>query len=196
MDIAWSHLDENLIVSCGSNGEINKLVLCEGKLQLDSTFMKFHERTINKINFHPNDPNLLISGGQDGIIKLIDFRCRIDSNPIAKFKHDSEDKVTDLQFNPSPSMINYLASGSENGFTFVKLNVYLECFFLLFFSSESVKIWDWRNPSKYEKKIKTNLNGIHLDWHPEEKYWLATASNDQKIHVNCPITYLTSISNK
>jgi len=119
MDIAWSHLEENLIVSCCSNGELNKLILAEGKLHLDSTFKLFHERTINKVNFHPNEPNYLISGGQDGIIKLIDFRCRIDSNPIAMFKHDAEDKVTDLQFNPSPSMKYYLASGSENGFSFV-----------------------------------------------------------------------------
>ncbi len=120
MDIAWSHLDENLIVSCGSNGELNKLIVSESKLHLDSTF-KFHDRTINKINFHPNEPNYLISGGQDGNIKLIDFRCRIDSSPIATFKHDSEDKVTDLQFNPSPSMKYHFASGSENGFTFVNL---------------------------------------------------------------------------
>ena len=37
-----------------------------------------------------NEPNILLSGGQDGIIKLIDFRSPGDS---FSFRHDAEDKV-------------------------------------------------------------------------------------------------------
>jgi hypothetical protein len=37
-----------------------------------------------------NEANILLSGGQDGIIKLIDFRSPADN---ITFKHDAEDKV-------------------------------------------------------------------------------------------------------
>ena len=162
---------ESLVVSCGSNGELHKLTVGESNISLDFT-SKFHERTINKINFHPNEPHILISGGQDGIIKLIDFRCKASgaggeqsslSAPAAIFKHDSEDKVTDIQFNPSLSMNHQFASGSENGYAFT---------------------WDMRKPNKYERRFKPQVNGgVHLDWHPDEKFWLATASRDRQICV-------------
>ena len=106
------------MVSCGSNGELNKLNVSESNLILEQTF-KFHERAIKKIHFYPHESNMLISGGQDGIIKLIDFRLRTDLSAISIFKHDAEEKVTDLKFNPSSSMSYQFARGSENGNAFV-----------------------------------------------------------------------------
>ncbi len=38
-----------------------------------------------------NEPNLLLTGGQDGYIKLIDYRT--NETQIASFRHDAEDKV-------------------------------------------------------------------------------------------------------
>lgn len=32
-------------------------------------------------------------------------------------------------------------------------------------------------------KHKAHLGLVHLDWHPEEKHWLATASRDRQIYV-------------
>ena len=110
-------IKESLVVSCGSNGELYKLIVSESEMLIEQQF-KFHERAINKIDFHPHEPSILISGGQDGIIKLIDFRVR-DSNVVSIFKHDAEDKVTDIQFNPTSSMSHQFASGSENGLAFV-----------------------------------------------------------------------------
>lgn len=99
-DLRWAGLvvlslliAETMAVSSGTNGELHKLIIGESELTLDYSF-KFHERTINKINFHPVEENLLISGGQDGIIKLIDFRCRTDNSPTASFAHDISDKVS------------------------------------------------------------------------------------------------------
>ncbi len=46
------------------------------------------------------------------------------------------------------------------------------------------QIWDDRNPARYEKRFTPHLGGIHLDWHPEERNWLATASKDKQICVN------------
>jgi hypothetical protein len=42
-----------------------------------------------------------------------------NNRPIT-FKHEREDKVTDVQFNPSIDMQNYFASGSQNGVVYVK----------------------------------------------------------------------------
>jgi WD40 repeat protein len=97
MDICWSGRNESLAVSCGSNGELHKLHVSPSDISLDYT-IQFHERTINKVNFHPSEENLLISGGQDAIIKLIDFRCRTDHTPMASFKHDNDDIVTGNKF--------------------------------------------------------------------------------------------------
>ncbi len=39
------------------------------------------------------------------------------------FKHDMDDKVTDVQFNPSLEMTNYFASGSQNGVVYVRKKI-------------------------------------------------------------------------
>jgi hypothetical protein len=44
---------------------------------------------------------------------------RAESSTVSIFKHDAEEKVTDLKFNPSSSMSHQFASGSENGNAFV-----------------------------------------------------------------------------
>lgn len=44
---------------------------------------------------------------------------RTESSAVSIFKHDAEEKVTDLKFNPSSSMSYQFASGSENGNAFV-----------------------------------------------------------------------------
>ena len=81
-------------MSCGSNGELYKLIVTESELinPNPETQIRYHERTINKINFHPNEGTLLLSGGQDGLIKLIDFRNH-NQTAVSTFKHDADDRV-------------------------------------------------------------------------------------------------------
>jgi hypothetical protein len=56
MDINWSKVDSTLVAAGGSNGELYKLIITPTEFVLDSTFThKFHDRTINKIHFHPLD---------------------------------------------------------------------------------------------------------------------------------------------
>lgn len=83
-----------MIVSCGSNGELFKWKIAQDdKIICDPFAHKHHKRTINKINFHPRNKDLLISGDQDGIINLIDFRAT--TRPPTVFKQDADDKVTE-----------------------------------------------------------------------------------------------------
>lgn len=63
-------------------------------------------------------------------MKLIDFRVESTSTAgvltvgPSVFRHNLEDKVSDLQFNPSPSLDKQFASGSETGLVTVKTSFY------------------------------------------------------------------------
>jgi WD40 repeat protein len=93
MDICWSKCDEQLVVSGGSNGDLYKLLVRESELVHPDNHIKYHDKTINKVNFHPTQ-NLLISGSQDGLIKLIDFRT--PPKAVLTFHHIPDDKVNGL----------------------------------------------------------------------------------------------------
>jgi WD40 repeat protein len=84
-----------LIVSCGTDGEIHKWKITQADLIVyeNFTFKNKDRRTINKINFHPREKDLLISGDQDGIINLLDFRS--NNNPVSTFNIDKDEKVTE-----------------------------------------------------------------------------------------------------
>ena len=73
MDIAWSRIEDNLIAGGRSNGEIHRLIVTPTGLKSENSF-QCHSKTINKISFHPNDGNKLLSGGQDGLVCFSDMR--------------------------------------------------------------------------------------------------------------------------
>lgn len=122
-DLAWSPLDDSLAVSCGSNGELQRLNVMPAEIRVEAFSNRYHEKTINKVTFHPSEPKLLLTGCQDGTMKLIDLR--IESNVMSMggqqqgnalvFRHDADEKVSDIQFNPSRSLDKQFASGSETG---------------------------------------------------------------------------------
>ena len=46
------------------------------------------------------------------------------------------------------------------------------------------QIWDLRKPDKCERQFTAHSGPIFaLDWHPEDKHWLATAGRDKAIKV-------------
>jgi hypothetical protein len=67
------------------------------------------------------------------------------------------------------------------GSSLKKIQISKTYFSILFYLKS--KTWDTRNPAKYDKKFNVQLRDVHLDWHPEEKYWLATASTDKQMNV-------------
>jgi hypothetical protein len=159
-DLTWSRLDESLILSCGSNGELHKWKVTSNEFKPDFSIQTQQKHILNKVTCHPNDVNLVLSGGQDGVIELYDLRLK---ERIRHFKHDAEEKVTDIQVCPVSGSSQF-ASGSDIG---------------------HVYIWDMRGATNMKiSKYKPHVHEVHLDWHPEEKNWLATASKDRLIHVN------------
>jgi WD40 repeat protein len=114
MDISWSRVNESL-VACGcSTGVIHRFLVTPTDVRFDGSYNS-HDKTINRISFHPNNPDMLLSGGQDGLVNLIDIRGPNDKQ--LTFKHDHEERVTDCQFNTLND--NQFASGSVNGIVYV-----------------------------------------------------------------------------
>lgn len=115
---------------------------------------------MNKVNFHPTDAHLLLTGSQDGTMILFDLRRR----EAAMTFYSSSESVRDVQFSPHQNMSFQFASVQENG---------------------NVQIWDTRRPDRVERQITLAHNGpvFTCDWHPEERRWLATAGRDKTIKV-------------
>lgn len=121
-----------------------------------------------QVCFKPTDPHLLLSGSQDGTMKLFDLRIK---DVVRTFVSTSE-SVRDVQF--SPHLSNYFTSVSENG---------------------NVQMWDLRRTERFSLQFTAHSGPIFAcDWHAEMR-WLATASRDKTIKVK-PTGSLLSRNNK
>ena len=119
--------------------------------------LKDHARTVNRVCWHRSDAHILLSGSQDGSVKLWDVRTKASSST---FRLRAE-QVRDVQFSPFHS--SWFAAAYESGM---------------------VRIWDARRPAHAAFRLHAH-NGLvmALDWHPSERGTLATGGRDRNIHV-------------
>ncbi|XP_074659369.1 GATOR2 complex protein WDR24-like isoform X2 [Tubulanus polymorphus] len=158
-DVVWNPVEENIIASGATNGavvvwNINRTQ----RSKQDHVFLE-HRRTVNRICFHPLESHFLLSGSQDGYMKLFDLRKK---EVNLTFSGLSE-SVRDVQF--SPHFFFSFAAAFDNG---------------------NVQIWDLRRPDRFERQFTAHNGPVFaVDWHPdpEEKYWLGTAGRDRMIKV-------------
>ena len=108
-DVVWSHLEEHLIATAATNGAVVIWNVNKNPRSKQETVFVEHKRTANKVNFHPSDPAVLISGSQDGSIRTFDLRTRECSATFAS----SQESIRDVQF--SPHQPNHFAAVAENG---------------------------------------------------------------------------------
>ncbi|KAI8806280.1 hypothetical protein BJ742DRAFT_817224 [Cladochytrium replicatum] len=108
-----------------------------------------HNRGVNRICFHPTEP-LILSGSQDGTIKLWDLRGkRIIRQTI---ESPQKDIVRDVQFNPVPGNPVAFAAGFDSGV---------------------IQTWEMRNSPTAQvlRKWKSaNRFILSVDWHPDGRY--------------------------
>ena len=142
-DAVWSKHDPDLVVTAATNGAVILWNLArDNKTRLKHVFSE-HKRTVNKVNFHPNESSLLLSGSQDCSIRLFDLR----SLEVAS-SFGSNESIRDLQFNPF--MHYQFASVAENG---------------------RVSLWDIRKCDKPEKSWHAHAEySFTLDWHSQVRY--------------------------
>ncbi len=80
-----------------------------------------HSRAVNKLSFHSSDPDLFLSGSQDGTVKLWDMRSKSSAKMTFDCKSES---VRDVSFTPVGGSPYLFAASFENG---------------------TVQLWDTRN---------------------------------------------------
>lgn len=117
-----------------------------------------HTRAVNSIAFNQLDGSALISGSQDGAMKLWDLRSSTGKAVLTM--HGSSDAVRSLQFSP---------------FHNKKLAA--------IFDSGVIQKWDLRVPGQYEKRFNAHTGpGLSLDWHPELDY-IVSGGRDKQVQI-------------
>ncbi|GAM28329.1 hypothetical protein SAMD00019534_115050 [Acytostelium subglobosum LB1] len=117
-----------------------------------------HTRAVNKLAWHPDQHNYLLTGSQDTTLKLSDIR---EANPCKITFQPKSEAIRDVQFhafNP-----NQFAAAFDNG---------------------TVQLWDIRKHNQVVEKITAHQGLVlSIEWHPEEKNLIATGGRDRAIRV-------------
>ncbi|XXQ30378.1 WD domain, G-beta repeat [Plasmodiophora brassicae] len=156
-DVQWNPKSSSLIATAATNG---KVVIWDSDRSTGSKqdrVLTDHTRTVNRVSWHPFDP-VLLSGSQDGTIKLWDMRVRQGCQATINGRCGSVRDVQWCSANPS-----YLAAGLDSGL---------------------VQIWDLRRTSAVELEISSHQGPVLcIDWHHDERGILATAGRDRLVKV-------------
>ncbi|CAF0800883.1 unnamed protein product, partial [Didymodactylos carnosus] len=155
-DVTWNYNDEQCFASASAAS--GHLLIWDAIKPSIVSILQIHDSAINRIQFHPTDPKLLLTGSQDGKAKLIDIR---QSKVSHVFKHISADGFRDVAFNISNP--NLFASALD--------------------SHGAVPIWDLRKQTAPVLNIPTTDRTLCLAWNPCERDWLVTGGRDKTIRV-------------
>lgn len=146
------------------------------KRRLDVQEIKAHRRAINTIAFSQHDQgNLILSGSQDGSIRLWDLRVQDGASSSS---------------NVSLSMKKYQVRPS---YKFLKQNDEIRCnefsphdsnIFCSVSTSGHLTKWDLRAPNRFVSNIRSaHINGaLTLEWNQSLPY-IVTGGNDSKVKV-------------
>ncbi|GFO32099.1 glutamate-rich WD repeat-containing protein 1-like [Plakobranchus ocellatus] len=111
-DIKWSPKESNVFMTCSVDKSLrvwdarsNPSKAC--KLVANEA----HVRDINVIDWSEFEP-LVISGGDDGIIKIWDLRRFTSGKEVARFEHHKA-PITSVEWNPMDSSV-FAAAGSDD----------------------------------------------------------------------------------
>ncbi|CAF2622572.1 unnamed protein product [Rotaria sp. Silwood2] len=157
-DIGWNPNDEHCFASASTAGLLN--IWDANQLTMISQF-KIHNATINRLQFHPTNPKLLLTASQDGYAKLIDFRTFNTNKVVASFRHVSEDGFRDIHINNANP--NLFAAALND-----------QCI---------VPLWDIRRIESPAMVLTTADRTLCLAWNYNEPYWLATGGRDRTIRI-------------
>lgn len=157
-DIGWSPNEEHCFASASTTGLLN---IWDANQPAMINQFKIHNATINRLQFHPNNPKLLLTASQDGYAKLIDFRTYNTNKVVASFRHVSEDGFRDIHIN---SFRPDLFAAALND----------QCI---------VPLWDMRKIDSPVMVLTTADRTLCLAWNCNEPAWLATGGRDRTIRI-------------
>lgn len=172
-DVAWAKgASGDYVAAATSSG---KIILYDlGHAGLPAAQLHEHYRQVHRITFNPHRGSLLLSGSQDGTVRLWDVRdarrhagsTQRSSTPAtskmqskSKFAGQS-DSVRDVKWSPTDGVD--FAFGTDSGW---------------------VQIWDMRNLKQPKIKIPAHATACtSVDWHPDGKH-VASAGLEKLIRV-------------
>ncbi|KAK6522887.1 SEA (Seh1-associated) complex subunit [Arthrobotrys megalospora] len=157
-DVKWGcNFSKDVIATANTNGNICVYDLARGG-KLDRV-MHEHQRSVHKIAFNPGNGKILISGSQDGMMKIWDLRQKKSTMTL----WGKSDAVRDVQFNALNAV--HFAAAFDNG---------------------TIQKWEWRmggTAHTYLKKISAHNGPVFsIDWHPDGKY-VASGGRDKTVKV-------------
>lgn len=161
-DVAWAKGDSvDLVAAATSSG---KIILYDlGHAGLQAAQLHEHARQVHKVTFNPHRGSLLLSGSQDGTVRLWDVRdVRHQASTLqSKRKYSGQsDGVRDVKWSPTDGVD--FAFGTDSGW---------------------VQAWDMRHLKTAKIKIPAHaLSCNTIDWHPDGKH-VVSGSSDKIVRV-------------
>nr|OQO24464.1 hypothetical protein B0A51_08573 [Rachicladosporium sp. CCFEE 5018] len=167
-DVAWAKGDTGEFVAAAT--ESGKIIIYDlGHAGLPAAQLHEHYRQVHRITCNPHKGSLLLSGSQDGTVRLWDVRdakqpvgaTKTRSNVQSKSKFaGTTDGVRDVKWSPTDAMD--FAFATDSG---------------------SVQVWDMRYFNRPKVKIIAHSSTcMSVDWHPDGKH-LASTGLDHMIKV-------------
>ncbi|CZT22228.1 uncharacterized protein RCC_08097 [Ramularia collo-cygni] len=156
-DVAWAKGDSgDYIAAATSSG---KIILYDlGHAGLQAAQLHEHFRQVHNVTFNPHRGNLLLSGSQDGTVRLWDVRdVRSQANAIGSKRTFSGQSggVRDVKWSPTEGCD--FAFGTDNG---------------------EIQRWDIRNLKTAKIRIPAHsLTCNTIDWHPDGKHILSAGAD-------------------
>ncbi|TKA25459.1 hypothetical protein B0A50_06326 [Salinomyces thailandicus] len=161
-DVAWAKGNSGEYVAAATSS--GKIILYDlGHAGVPAAQLHEHFRQVHKVTFNPHRGSLLLSGSQDGTVRLWDIRAaRHEANALqSKRKYSGQsDGVRDVKWSPKEGVD--FAFGTDSGF---------------------IQCWDIRNLKSAKIKIPAHMLACNIiDWHPDGRH-IASAGLDQAVRV-------------
>jgi hypothetical protein len=163
-DVKWSHGEfDTILATAAANGRIVIYDLRRAGLE----FARFngHSRQVHRLAFSPHRPAWLLSGSQDGTVRMWDLRMASGERAVASCSSTNRysgnsDAVRDIRWSPSDGVV--FAAATDSG---------------------AIQCWDYRNPKAPQLRIAAHEKPCYaVDWHPDGKH-LVSGGTDKQVKV-------------
>lgn len=162
--LSWNPKKEGTLASASNDKTVRVWNIKDGftkanadKYPCERT-LEHHTATVNDVEFHPTDPNMLASVSDDRTLQIIDLRA---NKPAIKIPAHS-DSVNCLQWHPKASYNHAILTGSADN---------------------SIGLWDPRRgvKGKLHSFESHKSEVVRVEWNPHCDSMFASASYDRRV---------------